>query len=429
MADVAVKHPTIFSISTLFHSQHGSYMSRLAKEKRIDLTNFIVSNDKRFAQRFSKPDRGLGPYHVDESVAVRQLPLPFERPILQREARNQDYLAAHPEVWGRAPDGIVMSQQCRLNAEIKTLFPGVPPVILYAEYFVPANIAARKEWPLHDSMRNSMQRWEEKSMIDGAYADAIVVPTNFAKSCWPARFHRKIHVVFDGVDVNHLASSRINELSSFGPNLRERFPGKRLVGYIGRTIESIRGFDAWFDVYLRLRQSRSDLHFIVTGEDKIIQRGGGSEFYYGISSFKKHVLDKHGLNEANLPDITWIPRLKLYDYLSLLSVLDVVLYPMYGMFANWSLFQALQMGVPIVASDRAYLPEVIQHGYNGYLADPDEPDSFTKYALKILDSPGLADSLRINAKENIAERYSVDVSVSKIRDLLRKLGIESRGAV
>ena len=415
--------PKILSISPLFYSQHGSYTSQLAQQGVIDLTNFIVSSEETFQIRFANADRMQGPFHLDDAVSVRPLPLPFEKPAGVREYRNRDYLSSHPEIWGEDPKVIVMSQQCRLNADIKALFRDPPRIILYSEFFVPSDIAARKEWPLRESMRVSMELWREKSLTDGLHADAIVVPTQFAKKLWPDKFQDKIHVIFDGVDTEHLSMQRIGRLSGYGAGFRESVPGKRLVAYIGRTIESIRGFDAWVKVYIRLREARPDLHFIVLGEDKIIQRGGGSEYYYGVASFKTYVLEGMGLKEEDLSDITWIPRLKFYDYLSLLSVLDIALYPMYGMFANWSLFQALQMGVPVVASDRAYLPEVFLTGENGYLADPDNVDSFVGCALKILDDPVTAASLRRNAQQTITDRYSVGVSSRRFASLLDALGM------
>lgn len=419
--------PTVFSVSSTIFSQHGGFTSHLVREGAIDLVNYLVCPAETFQAQFANADRGKGPFRVDDAVRIRHLDLPATSPLGEREIRNRAHLAATPPAWDGQPQVMLLSQQCRLDASAKTLFPDPPRVVLYAEFFVPSDIACRPEWPLHPSMRPLMDRWRAKSMADAAHADAIIVPSAYARSCWPEEVRHKVHAIYDGVDTDHLAPERIATLSDYGPRLRRAHRGKRLVAYIGRTIESIRGFDTWMKAYLHLRSARPDLHFLVLGQDKTIQRGGGSEYYYGIKSFKTYVLDSLGLKEEDLDDITWIPYLGFFDYLSLLSVLDVALYPMYGMFGNWSLFQALHMGVPIVASDRAYLPEVFRHGDNGYLADPDDSAAFADLALTILDRPDRGRALRQRATETIAARYSVRVAARQFAALLTDLGVPVPG--
>jgi len=418
-----MERPTVFSFSSLFYSQHGSYTSLLAQHGVLKLVNYIVCDDANFRKRYATADRTKGPFRVDQQVIVRPFPLPFDRPAGIRETNNLEYLLSSPPDWGELPQAVIISQQSCLSTEIKKLFTDRTKMLLYAEFFVPSDIATRKEWPLHESMRSSIERWQRKSLVDAYHADAILVPTYFAKSCWPESLHYKIHVIFDGVDTTHLNPQRIASLSSYGTRLKKTFEGKRIVAYIGRTIESIRGFDSWIKTYLKMRKARPDLHFIVLGEDKIIQRGGGSEFYYGIKSFKNHVLNSLELQEEELTDITWIPRLEFHDYLSLLSVIDVAIYPMYGMFGNWGLFQAMHMGMPIVASNRAYLPEVFKHGENGLLADPDDIDDLACCALSILEMPNRAEKMRAKAAQTIAERYSTKVAARQLSNLFDEMEI------
>jgi glycosyltransferase involved in cell wall biosynthesis len=59
--------------------------------------------------------------------------------------------------------------------------------------------------------------------------------------------------------------------------------------------------------------------------------------------------------------------------------------------------EALSMGVPVVASNRGALPEVL--GDAGLLVDPDVPDSIAAAMARVLSEPGLADSLAARGKE------------------------------
>lgn len=415
--------PTLFNVSRLYYPQHGSYTSALTGEG-WQVVNFITCDAETYRARYARPvDRARGPYAIADSVTVRNLPLPHDRPVGQRETLNLEHLLGSGFDWGAPPDVLVISQQSGLPPALAGLFEPPPRTILYAEYFEPGDIAARKEWPVHPRNQASNARWRDKSLGDAAAADAIIVPSEFARQAWPEELRAKVHVIFDGVDTRHLAPERLRGLSSYGPRLRAALPGRKLVGHIGRTLESVRGFDSWMKAYVALRQTRSDLHFIILGEDKTIQRGGGSEAFYGIPSFKQWTLDSLGLRPEDMTDVTWIPKLDLYDYLSLVGTLDLVIYPMFGMFGNWSLFQGLLQGVPMVASDRAYLPEVISHGASGFLADPEDIPRLVELSLQILESPDLAERFRQASAATIRDRYSTDQAARQFRALLGRLGV------
>lgn len=415
--------PTLFNFSILYYPQHGSYTSSLTS-LGFKVTNFITWDAATYESRYGRGvNRRRGPYAIADAVTIRNLPLPHMRKPGEREALNLDHLRRTGFDWGGQPDVLVLSQRCGLPPAVCALFEPRPKTILYAEYFAPSDVAVRKEWPLHPSNVKAIERWREKSMSDGRDADAIIVPTAHARDAWPEIFHDKIHVVFDGVDTRQLAPDRIRRLSDAGARLRASLPGKKLVGHIGRTLESVRGFDSWMKAYVELRRARPDLHFIVMGEDKTRQQGGGSEANYGISSFKQWTLDSLGLDEAEMTDVTWIPQLDLLDYLSVVGELDLVIYPMFGMFGNWSLFQGMLQGVPMVTSSRAYLSEVIRHGDNGFLVDPEDIGGIVDLSLQVLGSDELTRRFRENSAATIRQRYSVEQSTRDFLALLNKMGV------
>ncbi|GEM_PF-5302268 len=414
--------PTLFNFSKLYYPQHGSYTSSLTAQG-YQVVNFITWDAATFKTRYGRGvDRSRGPFAIADAVTVRNLPLPHDRNPGLREPLNLEHLRQTGFDWGAVPDVLVISQQCGLPPAAKTLFPAQPKTVVYAEYFVPADIAVRKEWPLHPSNQTAIDRWREKSLSDAADADAIMVPTEHARQAWPEQVRDKVHVVFDGIDCAHLAPERLRGLTDYGATLRARLSGKKLVGHIGRSLESVRGFDSWMKAYVELRQARPDLHFIIMGEDRILQKGGGSEAYYGIPSFKQWTLNSLGLREEEMTDVTWIPKLDLYDYLSLVGALDLVIYPMFGMFGNWSLFQGMLQGVPMVASSRAYLSEVIRHGDNGFLVDPEDIGGIVDLSLQVLGSDDLTRRFRENSAATIRQRYSVEQSTRDFLALLDTIG-------
>ncbi|SCA87423.1 sugar transferase, glycosyl transferase family 4 [Bacillus glycinifermentans] len=57
-------------------------------------------------------------------------------------------------------------------------------------------------------------------------------------------------------------------------------------------------------------------------------------------------------------------------------------------FGNAAL-EALACGTPVVGADSGGLKDFIQHGKNGFLAEPKNPEAFAAYILKILSNDGL----------------------------------------
>ena len=196
------------------------------------------------------------------------------------------------------------------------------------------------------------------------------------------------------------------------------------MGFICETIEPIRGFERWIETYLAIRERLRDIHFVVISKDRIKYGDLGKSEFNGVSSFKDWSLAQHSLDVKDMDDVTWLGMLPLNDYLSLLSELDIVIYPMYGMFANWSLFHALHMGAPVVASDRAYLPEVIVDGENGFLADPDSPAELAVKAIEVLASRELRSRFKVNGRKTVETRYSLHEAGRRLATPIADIGLE-----
>jgi Glycosyl transferases group 1/Glycosyltransferase Family 4 len=67
---------------------------------------------------------------------------------------------------------------------------------------------------------------------------------------------------------------------------------------------------------------------------------------------------------------------------------------------------AMAMGIPVVASYVGGLAEVFEHGISG-LYTTNEPHKISEAMLRLLQCPGLAERLIVNAKLRVQERFSV----------------------
>ena len=112
--------------------------------------------------------------------------------------------------------------------------------------------------------------------------DAGYSATRWQKNSFPARFHSKIDVLFDGID------TALYQPGPRAPTDRHSLgsSGTRVVTFVSRGLESIRGFDLFMKVAHRIAQARSDVLFVVAG---------GEEIHYGWdSSTRDHPASSSG---------------------------------------------------------------------------------------------------------------------------------------
>jgi L-malate glycosyltransferase len=99
------------------------------------------------------------------------------------------------------------------------------------------------------------------------------------------------------------------------------------------------------------------------------------------------------------------------DIIPLLSAADVFLLPSAQESFGLAALEAMACDVPVVASNVGGLPEVIQHGINGYLHDPNDLDGMAASAIALLTDPSLHTSVADAACSRVREQFCVDLVV------------------
>jgi N-acetyl-alpha-D-glucosaminyl L-malate synthase BshA len=91
--------------------------------------------------------------------------------------------------------------------------------------------------------------------------------------------------------------------------------------------------------------------------------------------------------------------------LPLLSIADVFLLPSAQESFGLAALEAMACEVPVVASDVGGLPEVIDHGRNGFLHPPDDLDGMARSALTLLADPILHRRVATAALEKVRTAF------------------------
>lgn len=210
-------------------------------------------------------------------------------------------------------------------------------------------------------------------------------------------------VVPNGVDLERFRPAE----SDF---LRQKLglgPDAPLVGYIG-SITKRKGLDvlvrAMADVLPRFPQAKLVL---IGGE------GRDADYAAGVRALVKEL----GLNGSvvfcgELPDVT-----------GALNSLDLVVLPSLDERCSRTLLETIASGRPVVATRVGGNPEIVQHGVNGMLVDPQEPGQLAAAMNSLLGDPEAREIMGRNGRSIAEERFGIRTAVAGMQELYTELGV------
>ena len=204
--------------------------------------------------------------------------------------------------------------------------------------------------------------------------------------------------IYQNADINFVRSTNIRK------SLIEQYhqPAEKvIISYAGSNMES--------DVYIAEGKNYSNQNILFVGLDWV--RKGGPEL---IEAFKR-VLDK--FPKATLTIVGSNPKLQLTNCKIIGKVSPSELIKYYNLASIFCMpttndpfgivyLEAMQAGLPIIATNVGAIPDFIQNDWNGFLVEPGDVQGIANGLIKLLSS---ADLCELFGKRNInliKERYS-----------------------
>jgi glycosyltransferase involved in cell wall biosynthesis len=323
------------------------------------------------------------------------------------------------------PDLIVGHSGFGSTLFLRELYPTVPIVNFFEYYYLPhdpdSDMDFRRDlgWAtselkyLRSRCRNAM------ILLDLQNCQAAYTPTEFQKSRFPAECHSKLQVIFDGVD----RSTYHGYDESLRPPVDQRGDrtlagvhvpaGTRVVTYVSRGFESMRGFDVFMRTAKRIYEQFPDVVFLVVGTDKVAY-GGDEEFIAPHKTFKEWALAQE---DYDLSRFHFLGRLNPADLGRLLASTDLHIYLTVPFVLSWSMMDAMSCGAVVLASSTAPVREMIRDGETGLLADFFDPDALASKAIEALRNPADFRPLGRSAEAMIVERYSLNAVLPQMLDI------------
>jgi glycosyltransferase involved in cell wall biosynthesis len=132
-------------------------------------------------------------------------------------------------------------------------------------------------------------------------------------------------------------------------------------------------------------------------------------------------------------NITLVGHVAPGEVSSYLKAANVLILPHSGKVAESAkytcpikLFEYMAAGVPIVATELPAIKEVISHGENGWLVQPDNPTALAEGIRHLLESESLASAVAQKAAGD-AENYTWERRAARIVESMKLNGIQNDG--
>ncbi len=193
-----------------------------------------------------------------------------------------------------------------------------------------------------------------------------------------------IHSAVSQLEVDPVAVAR----------LRTAHQGKFLVGHVAALDNKTKGQIYIIRAARELQNSHPHIHFLLIG-------GGADESW----------LRGEARDLGNLSFVGFVNNIG--DYL---SVLDVFILPSNIEGIGGVLLDAMQFGLPVVASRVGGLPEIVHDGENGFLIQPHNPQQLNEAILRLHDDSQLGQTMGAHGKEFVSN-FTPDKMAGKYLEL------------
>jgi len=247
-------------------------------------------------------------------------------------------------------------------------------------------------------------------------ADAIVAPTDFQASVFPAIFRPRMRVIHEGVDVEAI---RPRPATPFAlPDGKVIVPGAPVITHINNRMDTLRGLHIFARALPRLMAEVPDVQVLVIGEDSSRPYGGSAP---DGRSWRDVSFGGLELDPTRVHFLGKVPHARM---LAALQISTAHVYYSYPFVLSWSLVEAMASGCYIVASDTPPLHDAIEDGVNGRLLPFFDVGALSETLIEACRAPDAAAPLRAAARETAVARFASRDGRAAWLALLAEQGLE-----
>lgn len=215
----------------------------------------------------------------------------------------------------------------------------------------------------------------------------------------------RLHCITNGVDVDVFKPARRRDGA-----IRQRFgisAQTPLVGFVGRLAHE-KGCTDFLRAAMLVHQQMPHVHFVLAGEGPLLGQLQDLTAQYKLTE----VVHFAGL-QTNMP--------------SVYAELDIFASTSHSEAMPLAVMEAMASGLPVVATKVGGVPDLVQHGTTGLLADGGDFELIGKHLLHMLRHPDLMDSMGACGRARAKTCFPLSRSVDSTVQLLAHLALTRGG--
>jgi len=231
-------------------------------------------------------------------------------------------------------------------------------------------------------------------------ADALLSPTRWQASTFPAELQSKISVIHDGVDTTRIAPDPTASYQVPGGPLLKM--GDEVLTFINRNLEPYRGYHTLMRALPKVMAARPNCQVVMVGG----HGAGYGPSPAGGKSWKQVFLDEVA-DKVDQSRIHYVGRIPYDDLLNVLRVGRAHAYLSYPFVLSWSMLEAMSLGCVVVGSDTPPVAEAIRDGVTGHLVNFFDVGAWSDKLIEVLGDPTAQMPLRAAARQHIIDTYDL----------------------
>ncbi|WP_137702259.1 glycosyltransferase [Marimonas lutisalis] len=193
----------------------------------------------------------------------------------------------------------------------------------------------------------------------------------------------KLHIVHCGVDP-----------ARYAPAPRAR--GHQVL-FVGR-LAAVKGLPVLFEALEHLRHETLSLAIIGDGPDR--------------AALERMARDK-GIDQQ----VDFMGYRSQSEVAAMLAETDLLVLPSFAEGLPVVLMEALAAGVPVVTTQIAGIPELVEHGVNGYLCPPGDELALAHAIEAVLDDPETAEAMGAEGRETVRHDFDSRIEAARLAAL------------
>jgi glycosyltransferase involved in cell wall biosynthesis len=203
------------------------------------------------------------------------------------------------------------------------------------------------------------------------------------------------------------------------PEFSRRAPDGRIRVLFVSRLERRKGVDTFLDAAVLLLPEFPRLEIVVVGKDT-----PNTEM---SETYREAFLRTHGRDRDLAERVRFVGEVGESELYQFYADCDVFCVP--SRYESFGLVyvEAMMFGVPVVATRVGGVPEVVQHGHNGFLVEPEDPKALAVAVRRLIADDELRAELGRESRRLYEERFTVPVMARGVARELTRIIDEHHG--